>query len=57
MMLLNFRLEILMEKQCVQDCQSSTSYSPVCGSDNVTYFNEEKFLCAQKCGVGTYFNR
>ncbi|CAG9578720.1 unnamed protein product [Danaus chrysippus] len=37
-------------KQCVQDCPTTSDYSPRCGSDNVTYFNEEKFQCSLKCG-------
>ncbi|XP_045494922.1 GATA zinc finger domain-containing protein 14-like isoform X1 [Colias croceus] len=37
--------------QCVQDCPTSTRYEPVCGSDNITYYNREKFECAVKCGV------
>lgn len=42
------------QKQCVQDCQSSTEYDPVCGTDNITYINPEKFVCARNCGVRKY---
>ncbi|XP_038214691.1 putative uncharacterized protein DDB_G0282499 [Zerene cesonia] len=39
------------QTQCVQDCPTSTRYNPLCGSDNITYFNREKFECAVKCGI------
>ncbi|XP_022815154.1 sporozoite surface protein 2-like [Spodoptera litura] len=39
------------KKKCVQDCPSTSEYNPVCGTDNVTYINPGKFLCAQNCGV------
>ncbi|CAK1600992.1 unnamed protein product [Parnassius mnemosyne] len=42
------------QKQCIQDCESSSAYSPVCGSNNVTFFNEEKFICARNCGINIY---
>ncbi|CAH2076472.1 unnamed protein product, partial [Iphiclides podalirius] len=54
---INTRSEIPAQKQCVQDCQSSSSYSPVCGTNNVTYFNKEKFLCAQKCGINVSISK
>ncbi|KAJ8721478.1 hypothetical protein PYW07_002253 [Mythimna separata] len=43
--------EAATQKQCVQDCPSTSEYAPVCGTDNVTYVNPGKFDCAQKCGV------
>ncbi|XP_047019750.1 putative uncharacterized protein DDB_G0282133 [Helicoverpa zea] len=39
------------QKQCVQDCPSTSEYDPICGSDNVTYMNPGRFDCAKKCGV------
>ncbi|XP_047520454.1 sporozoite surface protein 2-like isoform X2 [Pieris napi] len=39
------------QTKCVQDCSTSSDYQPICGTNNVTYFNEEKFECAQKCGI------
>lgn len=41
-------------KQCVQDCETSSEYKPVCGSDNITYINPGKFVCARNCGVSKY---
>ncbi|CAH0714419.1 unnamed protein product, partial [Brenthis ino] len=38
-------------KQCVQDCPSTSEYNPLCGNNNITYFNEGKFVCARKCGI------
>nr|XP_034827318.1 GATA zinc finger domain-containing protein 14-like [Maniola hyperantus] len=38
-------------KQCVQDCPSTSEYNPVCGSNNITYFNEGKIKCARRCGI------
>ncbi|XP_077293920.1 uncharacterized protein LOC143916612 [Arctopsyche grandis] len=37
---------------CQVECHKrvTSQYTPVCGSDNVTYTNFEKFRCAQKCG-------
>ncbi|XP_063362849.1 TBC1 domain family member 5 homolog A-like [Cydia amplana] len=45
------------QRQCVQDCQSSTEYKPVCGSNNVTYFNPGRFICARNCGVNVFVQR
>lgn len=39
-------------KQCVQDCPSTSEYNPVCGNNNITYFNKGKFDCARRCGIG-----
>ncbi|XP_026315397.1 rac guanine nucleotide exchange factor JJ-like [Hyposmocoma kahamanoa] len=42
------------QKQCVQDCQSPTEYNPVCGTDDITYINPGKFVCARNCGVHVF---
>lgn len=47
-----FSTEDATKKKCVQDCPSTSEYNPMCGTDNVTYINPGKFLCAQNCGVG-----
>ncbi|CAH3960527.1 unnamed protein product [Pieris brassicae] len=44
-------VDIAARTKCVQDCSTSSDYQPICGTNNVTYFNEEKFECAQKCGI------
>ncbi|XP_049867875.1 uncharacterized protein LOC126368050 [Pectinophora gossypiella] len=49
--------ESAAKKQCVQDCQTTTEYNPVCGSDNVTYINPGKFVCARNCGVDVFVMR
>lgn len=35
---------------CVQSCPTTSEYNPICGSDNVNYYNEGKFNCALSCG-------
>ncbi|XP_070504979.1 uncharacterized protein [Chironomus tepperi] len=37
---------------CIDSCIESTAgqYNPVCGSDNQTYHNQERFNCALECG-------
>lgn len=38
---------------CIERCIESTlsNYNPVCGSDNQTYHNQERFDCANECGA------
>ncbi|GBP53472.1 hypothetical protein EVAR_17548_1 [Eumeta japonica] len=43
------------QRQCVQDCPSSSEYRPVCGTNDVTYFNLDKFKCARRCVGGARF--
>lgn len=38
------------EAECVRRCPTLSNYNPVCGSDNITYTNEQRFRCAQQCG-------
>ncbi|KAM8710961.1 hypothetical protein ACLKA7_017574 [Drosophila subpalustris] len=35
---------------CIQSCPATSEYNPVCGSDNVNYYNEGRFNCAVRCG-------
>lgn len=35
---------------CEQRCPVTPQYSPVCGSNSVTYNNIDRFRCAQRCG-------
>lgn len=34
-------------------CASTTEYNPVCGTDNVTYWNMGAFNCAKNCNPST----
>ncbi|XP_017057983.1 uncharacterized protein LOC108099148 [Drosophila ficusphila] len=36
---------------CLQSCPATSEYNPICGSDNVIYYNENKFNCALTCGL------
>lgn len=36
---------------CMANCQATNQYNPVCGSDNQTYMNMERFNCAVRCGA------
>lgn len=36
---------------CMRNCQTTSQYNPICGSDNMTYHNDQKLLCAQNCGA------
>ncbi|KAH8416278.1 hypothetical protein KR222_002460, partial [Zaprionus bogoriensis] len=42
---------------CVQSCPTTSEYNPICGSDNVNYYNEGKFNCALSCGQSEYAPR
>ncbi|CAH2230079.1 jg24911 [Pararge aegeria aegeria] len=35
---------------CMSSCPTTSEYSPVCGSDHITYYNHGKMACAQWCG-------
>lgn len=35
---------------CEEACLVTPQYNPVCGDDNVSYFNEGRLNCARKCG-------
>ncbi|EDV38940.1 uncharacterized protein Dana_GF24746 [Drosophila ananassae] len=35
---------------CLQTCPATSEYNPICGSDNIVYYNENKFNCAVFCG-------
>ncbi|XP_034482340.1 uncharacterized protein LOC117787829 [Drosophila innubila] len=37
-------------RACIQSCPATSEYNPICGSDNVNYFNEGRFNCAVGCG-------
>ncbi|KAL0880909.1 hypothetical protein ABMA27_002081 [Loxostege sticticalis] len=43
--------ETPFQKQCVQNCPTTSEYNPVCGSDSVTYFNPGRLVCARNCGI------
>lgn len=35
---------------CERTCRTTPEYNPVCGDDNVTYRNINRFKCTQQCG-------
>lgn len=35
-------------------CLTTAEYNPVCGTDNVTYWNMGRFNCAKNCNPGRY---
>ncbi|XP_064541871.1 uncharacterized protein Kaz1-ORFB [Drosophila montana] len=35
---------------CIQSCPATSEYNPICGSDNVNYYNAGRFDCAVRCG-------
>nr|BAA75687.1 protease inhibitor-like protein [Drosophila melanogaster] len=39
---------------CFHSCPATSEYNPICGSDNVNYYNENKFNCALNCGLSEY---
>ncbi|CAH0406961.1 unnamed protein product [Chilo suppressalis] len=42
------------QKECVQNCPTSSEYNPVCGTDGVAYFNPGRLVCAQNCGISVF---
>ncbi|XP_047530851.1 ovoinhibitor-like [Vanessa atalanta] len=46
-----------MLKSCMLLCPSTQEYNPVCGTNNITYYNYGKLFCAQVCGVDVQLNR
>ncbi|XP_031625119.1 dr1-associated corepressor homolog isoform X2 [Contarinia nasturtii] len=36
--------------ECRANCITLSHYTPLCGSDNQTYYNEQKLQCANNCG-------
>ncbi|KAH8365484.1 hypothetical protein KR093_001270 [Drosophila rubida] len=36
---------------CIQSCPATSEYNPICGSDNVNYYNGGRFDCAVRCGL------
>ncbi|XP_032595225.1 uncharacterized protein LOC6567123 [Drosophila grimshawi] len=35
---------------CIQSCPATSEYNPICGSDNINYYNSGRFNCAVLCG-------
>ncbi|XP_059225347.1 uncharacterized protein LOC106092333, partial [Stomoxys calcitrans] len=35
---------------CLQGCPSTMEYNPICGSDMISYHNNGRLTCAQRCG-------
>jgi len=42
---------------CLQSCPATSEYNPICGSDSVNYYNENKFNCAINCGLSEKFDK
>jgi len=38
--------------ECFSNCPATQEYNPICGSNRVLYFNENKFNCARFCCAG-----
>ncbi|XP_075975613.1 uncharacterized protein LOC142976219 [Anticarsia gemmatalis] len=38
-------------QRCMSNCLITSDYSPVCGTDLVTYINKDRIKCAQECGL------
>ncbi|KAF6216657.1 hypothetical protein GE061_001003 [Apolygus lucorum] len=39
------------------DCQTTSEYNPVCGTNGVTYQNRQKLECAASCGTDVKLRR
>ncbi|PZC86770.1 hypothetical protein B5X24_HaOG201629 [Helicoverpa armigera] len=37
-------------QRCMRNCRITASFTPVCGTDLVTYMNMDRLKCAQSCG-------
>ncbi|XP_046978192.1 follistatin-like [Vanessa cardui] len=46
-----------MLKSCMLLCPTTQEYNPVCGTNNITYYNYGKLFCAQVCGVDVQLSR
>ncbi|XP_050348647.1 uncharacterized protein LOC126772353 [Nymphalis io] len=44
-------------KSCLLLCPTTQEYNPVCGTDNITYYNYGRLFCAQVCGVDVQMER
>jgi len=40
-------------QRCVDRCQTTPEYNPVCGSDNILYQNPGKLICSNGCQART----
>lgn len=47
-----FRNDRASIAQCLQNCPVTLEQQPVCGSDDVTYANSGRLICAKFCGIG-----
>lgn len=41
-------------RTCLSNCQTTTEYNPVCGSNGVTYDNRGRLQCATRCGTSEF---
>ncbi|CAH2084902.1 unnamed protein product [Euphydryas editha] len=44
-------------RSCLLLCPTTPEYNPVCGTDNITYYNYGKLVCARICGVDVKLER
>ena len=41
--------------ECFIHCPTTSQYDPVCASNRQQYHNEQKFICAKRCGQGMLY--
>lgn len=47
-------VEITTTTAPCENCQTTSEYNPICGTDGITYFNRARLRCVQRCGKSKY---